>query len=240
MGALTKPARGLRVGILREGFGHPESDPAVNEKVRQTLAQLARAGVESTEVSVPWHLDGPHVWSGVILEGAAEMMLKGYGVGNNVQGYYPLSMQEALARGMASRINDVSPTVKLVLMLGEYMHRNYHGRYHSKAQNLRGLLRRAYDEALEKVDVLAMPTIPFTATPIPPADAPLNTIIDVALNMQANTCSFDVSGHPAFTVPCGRVNGLPVGLMLVGRHFEEATVIRLALAIEASGDWKLN
>ena len=177
---------------------------------------------------MPWHLDGPHVWSGIILEGAAEMMLKGYGVGNNIHGYYPLSMQEAFARGMGTRINDVSPTVKLVLMLGEYMHRHYHGRYHSKAQNLRGLLRRAYDEALEKFDVLAMPTIPFTATPIPPADAPLNTAIDAALNMQANTCSFDVSGHPAFSVPCGRVNGLPVGLMLVGRHFEEATLIQLA------------
>ena len=143
---------------------------------------------------MPWHLDGPHVWSGIILEGAAEMMLKGYGVGNNIQGYYPLSMQEALPAAWATRINDVSPTVKLVLMLGEYMHRNYHGRYHSKAQNLRVLLRRAYDEALRKFDVLAMPTIPFTATPIPPPDAPLNTVIDVALNMQANTCSFDVSG----------------------------------------------
>jgi amidase len=240
MGALARPARGLRVGILREVFGHPESDSLVNEKVRQAIAALAKAGVESAEVSVPWHLDGPHVWSGIILEGAAEMMLKGYGVGNNVQGYYPLSMQEALARGMGSRINDASPTVKLVLMLGEYMHRNYHGRYHSKAQNLRVLLRRAYDDALQKFDVLAMPTIPFTATPIPPAAAPLNTVIDTALNMQANTCSFDVSGHPAFTVPCGRVNGLPVGLMLVGRHFEETTLIRLATAIETGGDWRLN
>ena len=240
MEATGKSARGLRIGILREGFGHPESDPAVNEKVRQTIAALGKAGVESEEISIPWHLDGPHVWSGIILEGAAEMMLKGYGVGNNIQGYYPLSMQEAFARGMGTRINDVSPTVKLVLMLGEYMHRNYHGRYHSKAQNLRVLLRRAYDEALEKFDVVAMPTIPFTATPIPPADAPLNTAIDAALNMQANTCSFDVSGHPAFTVPCGRVNGLPVGLMLVGRHFDEATLIRLASAIEAGGDWKLN
>jgi amidase len=240
MGALEKPARGLRVGVLREGFGHAESDPAVDEKVRHAISALAKAGVESMEISVPWHLDGPHVWGGVILEGAAEMMLKGYGVGNNVQGYYPVSMQEALARGMGTRINDVSPTVKLVLILGEYMHRNYHGRYHSKAQNLRGLLRQAYDDALQKVDALAMPTIPFTATPIPPADASIGTIIDVALNMQANTCSFDVSGHPAFTVPCGRVNGLPVGLMLVGRHFEEATLIRLGAAIEAAGDWKSN
>src|SRR6201987_1539730 len=173
MAALGKPARGLRVGILREGFGHPESDPAVNDKVRQGIEALAKIGVESAEISVPWHLDGPHVWSGIILEGAAEMMLKGYGVGNNIHGYYPLSMQEAFARGMGTRINDVSPTVKLVLMLGEYMHRNYHGRYHSKAQNLRVLLRQAYNAALEKYHALVMPTIPFTATPIPPPDAPL-------------------------------------------------------------------
>jgi amidase len=183
-------------------------------------------------------VDGPHVWSGIILEGAAEMMLKGYGVGNNIPTYYPLSMQEAFARGMGTRINDVSPTVKMVLLLGEYMHRNYHARYHSKAQNLRGLLRGAYDEALAKVDVLAMPTIPFTATPIPSPEAPMNTVIDLALNMQANTCPFDVSGHPAFTVPCGRSGGLPIGLMLVGRHFEETTLFQLAAAIEAGEDWK--
>ena len=163
-----KTGQGIARRHPAQGFGHPESDPAVNDKVRHAIAALGKAGVESTEISVPWHLDGPHVWSGIILEGAAEMMLKGYGVGNNVQGYYPVSMQEALARGMGTRINDVSPTVKLVLMLGEYMHRHYHGRHHSKAQNLRVLLRRAYDEALEKFDVLAMPTIPFTATPIPP------------------------------------------------------------------------
>ena len=173
MGALGKPAKGLRVGVLREALAIPKAIPRSMRRCGEAIAALAKAGVEAEEVSVPWHLDGPHVWSGVILEGAAEMMLKGYGVGNNIQGYYPLSMQEAFARGMGTRINDVSPTVKLVLMLGEYMHRNYHGRYHSKAQNLRVLLRRAYDEALEKFDVLAMPTIPFTATPIPPADAPL-------------------------------------------------------------------
>jgi Asp-tRNA(Asn)/Glu-tRNA(Gln) amidotransferase A subunit family amidase len=68
----------------------------------------------------------------------------------------------------------------------------------------------------------------------PTAQAPLNTVI-----VQANTCSFDVSGDPAFTVPCGRVNGLPVGLMLVWRRFEEVTPIGLTRTIKASGDWKL-
>jgi amidase len=238
MEALGKPIKGLHIGLLREGFKHPESDPDVDASAREAVLALRALGAEVTEVSVPWHLDGPHVWSGVILEGAAEMMLKGYGVGNNVAGYYPLSMQEAFARGFGTRINDVSPTVKLVLLLGEYMHRYYHARYHSKAQNLRVYLRQAYDEAFKQVDVLAMPTIPFTATPIPPRDAPLGLAIDAALNMQANTCPFDVSGNPAFTIPCGLKNGLPIGLMLVGRHFEEATLIQLASSIEAKHDWR--
>jgi amidase len=99
-------------------------------------------------------------------------------------------------------------------------------------------LRQAYDDAFAEVDVLAMPTIPFTATKIPAADAPLGVSIDLALNMQANTCPFDASGHPAFTLPCGRKDGLPIGLMLVGRHFDEATLIRLASAIELGDDWR--
>src|ERR1700722_4015938 len=144
MAAIGKSAKGLRVGVVREGFGHPESDPAVDAKVRAAIEALGKVGVDSADVSVPWHLDGPHVWSGIILEGAAEMMLKGYGVGNNVAGYYPLSMQEAFARGFGTRINDVSPTVKLVLMLGEYMHRNYHARYHSITHNLHVLLQETY------------------------------------------------------------------------------------------------
>ena len=125
-----------------------------------------------------------------------------------------------------------------MLLLGEYMHRNYHNRYHAKAQNLRVLLRAAYDQALANYDVLAMPTIPFPATEIPSSDAPREVYVDAALNMQQNTCPFDVSGHPAFTVPCGKVNGLPVGIMLVGRHFEETTVIQAAQALEQAGDWK--
>ena len=180
------------------------------------------------------HYEGPHIWSGIILEGAAEMMLKGYGVGNNVAAYYPLSMQEAFARGMASRLNDASETVKLVLLLGEYLHRHYHNRYHSKAQNLRVLLRACLRPGARRTyDMLAMPTIPFTATLIPDADCSREIYVDRALNMQANTCPFDVSGHPAFTIPCGMKDGLPVGLMLVGRHFEESRLIQAAAAFES-------
>jgi len=241
MGALGLGAKGLRIAMLREGFGHPTNDPralATDAKVREAIAEFKALGASVDEVSVPMHYDGPHIWTGVILEGAAEMMIKGYGMGNNWMGYYTTSLQEAFARGWRARPDDVSETVKLVLMLGEYMHRNYHNRYHSKAQNLRVLLRQAYDAVLRDYDVIAMPTIPFPATLIPPADAPRETYVDAALNMQQNTCPFDVSGHPAFTVPCGRIGGLPIGMMLVGKHFDEPTLIRAAAAFEKAADWK--
>lgn len=240
MGALGKGAKGLKVAVLREGFGHPTNDPrapATDAKVREAIAEFKALGATVEEVSVPLHYDGPHIWTGIILEGAAEMMIKGYAMGNNWMGYYTTSLQEAFARGWTARPDDVSETVKLVLMLGEYMHRHYHNRYHAKAQNLRVLLRQAYDKVLADFDLMVMPTIPFPATRIPAADAPREEYVDAALNMQHNTCPFDVSGHPAFTVPCGKVGGLPVGMMLVGRHFDEPTVISAAHAFEQATDW---
>jgi amidase len=233
LGALEGGARGLRIAILQQGFGHPTADPRAamtDTKVRAAIATFARLGAVAGEVSIPLHLDGPHIWTGIILEGAAEMMLKGFALGNNWAGYYTTSLQQAFARGWTAQPDAVSETVKLVLLLGEYMHRRYHNRYHARAQNVRGALRGAYDAALQKYDVIAMPTIPFPATRIPPTDAPREVYVDAALNMQQNTCPFDVSGHPALTIPCGMVEGLPIGLMLVGRHFEEATLLRAAQA----------
>jgi amidase len=240
MGALSKGVQGMKIAVLREGFGHPTPDPrapATDAKVRAAIDEFKALGATVQEVSVPLHYDGPHIWSGVILEGAAEMMIKGYAMGNNWMGYYTTSLQEAFARGWISRPDDVSETVKLVLLLGDYMHRYYHNRYHAKAQNLRVLLRNAYDAVLKDHDLMVMPTIPFPATRIPPADAPREVYVDAALNMQQNTCPFDVSGHPAFTIPCAKVDGLPVGMMLVGKHFDETTLIRAAKAFADSADW---
>lgn len=237
LGALGKGVKGLKIGVMTEGFAHDVSDAETSAKVRAAIDALKKKGAKVGEVSVPMHYDGPHIWTAIILEGAAEMMIKGYGLGNNWPGLYTTSMIDAFARGFRSRPDDVSETVKLVLFMGEYLNRNYNARYQAKGQNLRWVLRKAYDEALAKHDVLVMPTIPFPATKIPPADCPREEYVDLALNMQQNTCSFDVSGNPAFTVPVGKVGGLPVGMMIVGRHFDEATAIRVAHAVEDAIDW---
>jgi amidase len=121
--------------------------------------------------------------------------------------------------------------------MGEYMHRYYHGRFHAKAQNLKWALRQAYDDVLTRFDLLAMPTIRFLPTAIPTDGSPREEYVARALDMIGNTCPFDASGHPAMNIPCGKSDGLPVGLMLVGRRYDEATVLRAAAAFEKAGDW---
>ena len=94
-------------------------------------------------------MTAPHVWTAVILEGATELMIKGNGHGQQLARLLHGSLQEAFARGWRSRPDDLSATVKLVLLLGEYCNRHYHDRYHAKAQNLSPWSRRPMMTALE-------------------------------------------------------------------------------------------
>jgi amidase len=114
------------------------------------------------------------------------------------------------------------------------MEDNYHGRYYAKAQNLGVKLRAAYDGLLADYDLLVMPTLPMKATPIPAADCARELYVQRALEMINNTAPFDVTGHPAITVPCAMSEGLPIGMMLIGRHFDEYTLLRAAYAFEQS------
>jgi amidase len=238
MAALGQKSNGLSIAVLKEGFGRPESEEVTDQKAHAAIEALEKAGASVTEVSVPMHIDGYHIWNAIIVEGSTELMIKGNGLGTNWYGHYTTSLLDAYARGWHARPNDMSETVKLVLFLGEYMKRYYHGRYYAKAQNLKRSLRQAYDQVLETHDVIAMPTIPFRATEIPAPDCSREDYVSTALNMLGNTCPFDVTGHPAMTVPCGVADGLPVGLMLVGKRYDEATVLRAADVFARTTDWQ--
>jgi amidase len=233
--ALTGDARGIRIGIVREGFGWPNSEPDVDKMVQESAQRLSGAGAVVTEVSVPLHRDGVHIWNAIAVEGATMLMVSGNSMGTNWKGHYTTSLLDFYARSRRGRANDLSETVKLVVLLGQYMQDNYHGRYYAKAQNLARVLREAYDEAFRNVDLLAMPTLPLKATPLPAANATREEYVARALEMITNTCPFDVTGHPAITVPAGISSGLPVGMMLVGRHWEDATVLRVADAFQKLG-----
>jgi amidase len=104
--------------------------------------------------------------------------------------------------------------------------------------NLRRKLRSAYDTAFARYDLLLMPTLPLKATKLPPADAGPEEVTARSWEMIGNTCPFDVTGHPAMTIPCAMSDGLPIGAMLIGKHLDEATIYRAAAAFEADGDWR--
>jgi amidase len=83
-----------------------------------------------------------------------------------------------------------------------------------------------------------MPTTPIKATPLPPADAPRALYLQRAFEMLANTAPFDATGHPAMSIPCGMTDGLPIGLMLIGKYYDEPVIYQAAAAFEKAGDWK--
>lgn len=240
LSALEGPAGGLRIGVVREGFARPESDPASDAVVRHALAALANAGCIVEEISIPWHIDGYHVGTAAILEGAGSFLYGGNAIGAGFKGYYPEALSAHWAKAWRERPEDLPAIGKFVLLFTEYMRESHQGHYYAKAQNLRRALRKAYDDALDAYDVLAMPTMPFTATPIPAPDADIEVQVTAGLDMEGNTAPFDASGHPAITVPCGMLHGLPVGLMFIGRHFDERNVLRAAASFESLGDWKAN
>src|SRR6266704_385537 len=231
--AIKGSVSGLRLAIVKEGFGwEGASEKDVDQMVQDAAHKLERAGAKVTTISLPMHRDGIHIWNAIAVEGATMLMVRGNSMGTNWKGHYTTSLLDVYARGWQSRANDLSETTKLVVMLGQYMQDNYHGRYYAKAQNLARSLRAAYDAALQQADLLVMPTLPMKATPIPPLTASREEYVARALEMIPNTCPFDVTGHPALTVPCGTSSGLPVGMMLIGRHWEDGTVLRAGHAFE--------
>ena len=146
-------------------------------------------------------------------------------------------MRQRLGKSLKAQSNDLPPTVKLVLLIGSYMGDRYHGLMYARAQNLRRTLRASYDRALDGVDVLAMPSTPMKAHKYE-AGLDAQGIISHGWDMLDNTAPFDMTGHPAISIPCAKSNSLPVGLMLVGRHFEDATLLQAAHAFENPVDWE--
>ena len=124
------------------------------------------------DVSIPMHLDGPAIWTPIALEGLQAQMMHGNGMGFNWEGLYTTSLLDAHANWRA-RANELSRTLKISMLVGEYFIRHYRGHFYAKAQNLSRLLRQAYDDALPRCDLLLMPTMPMKATPLPPQNAPL-------------------------------------------------------------------
>jgi len=231
--ALTGDVAGLRVGVVAQGFGWAElSEPGVDDTVRAAGRRLTELGIDVVDVDLPWHRHALHVWNVIGTDGVAVQMIEGNGFGHNWDGLYDPLLIEYYGRQRRETVDRWSPTVTMVALAGRWSIEQLQSRHYAMARNLVVEVRRQYDAALSDVDVLLMPTVPMVAPPIPAPDDPLEIQIARALEMIVNTAPFDVSGHPATSVPAGLSQGLPVGMMLVGKRFADATCLRVAHAFE--------
>ena len=237
VGTVGRGAGGMRIGVVKEGFGHPVSEADVDTKVRAGAEIFKRLGATVDEVSIPAHLQGSAIWTPIALEGLTNQMMHGNGMGTGWEGMYTTSLLDFHAH-WRSRADELSDTLKISMFMGQYYLKHHRGHYYAKAQNLARQLREEYDRVLGAYDLLLMPTLPMKATPLPPRDASLALYCQRAFEMLANTAPFDVTGHPAMSVPCGMSDGLPVGMMLVGGKWQEAVIYRAAAAFEQAGDWR--
>jgi len=227
---------GVRIGILREAFGLPGGEGDVDEKVRAAATGLGALGAIVEEVSIPMHLQ-----SGVITLGGLQMMVTSMfqldGAVLDRPDVVPPEYVER-QRSWRDQADDLPATLKSVLISAELMRRRHGYRYMARSLQCLSLLRGAYDTALQRFDALVLPTTPMKATVLPAPDASPEAVVNSAFAPTTNTAAFNWSHHPAISVPCGLGDGLPIGLMLVGRHFEESLLYRVAHAFEQQKDWR--
>ena len=235
--ALGQGVKGLRIGILTEGFSFANMQEGVAAKVRAAADRFAALGAEVSEVSIPEYLTALAAWNPITLEGFVAQMMHGNGMGFNWKGLYDVGLLDAHS-AWRQRADDLSVTLKLCMLVGEWGLTHHRGRYYAKSRNIVLELKKAFDAVFGAYDLLLMPTVPCVATPLPGKDASISEIVARGFEMTATTAPFDVTGHPAMSIPCGLSDGLPVGLMLIANDWGEATIYRAASAFEADCDWR--
>lgn len=232
LSGLNDPIKGMRIAVVKEGFGTPDSLKEVDEAVFKAARVFEKLGATVTEISIPEHRLVPPLWNCIAIEGGIDSFYHGH-QSYGVKEWYNPRLMSAMSRAIKTNGGDFSPTAKLGVLIAHYMKDQYHGVFYGRAQNLSRHLTQVYDAVFGSYDLVLMPTTPQTAHAIPPSpEADRRTHIVQALNMVCNTAAFDLTGHPSISVPAhdkGKA-GLPVGVMLTGPNFSEANILRAANA----------
>ncbi|KTG14795.1 Asp-tRNA(Asn)/Glu-tRNA(Gln) amidotransferase subunit GatA [Haloferax profundi] len=215
---------GLTIGVPTELVDG--ADEGVEEAFWAALDELEAQGAEYREVSMPSVEKAVAAYYVIAMSEASSNLARFDGVRYGKSGGYEGNWNDAFARG---REEGFGPEVKRRILLGTYaLSAGYHDKYYAKAQDARAWVKQDFDEAFEDVDVLASPTMP-----VPPFK--LGESLDDPLQMylaDANTVPVNLANLPAISVPAGETDGLPVGLQLIGKKFDEETIIRAASAVE--------
>jgi amidase len=239
LGAIERAAddlRGLRIGVVSEGFSEGVgAEQATCEAVRSTVERLAGLGADIRDVSLPEHLQAGGIAFAGFIEGMTALMSAG-GNGIGWSGRYWEELAPAIVTGLRERADELSPQVKATLTAGRHLRDRLGGAPYARAQNLRPWLRAAYDRALAGADVLLFPTTPFRAFRLDDELRTSERVLRGWANL-ANTYPTDMTGHPAISLPLAEADGLPVGVMLVARRFDDAQLLAIAATCELAVGW---
>jgi aspartyl-tRNA(Asn)/glutamyl-tRNA(Gln) amidotransferase subunit A len=224
---LERPVRGLRVGIANEYFGEG-LDPEVRAAVEAAIQKLATLGCDVIPVSLP-HTDYAVPTYYVVATAEASANLARFdGVHYGYRAPRARSLSDMYRR---TRDEGFGAEVKRRIMLGTYvLSAGYYDAYYLKAQRVRALLAKDFDEAFQKVDAIITPTSPTAAFKLgEKVDDPLAMYL-----ADIYTVTADLVGIPGVSVPCGETKQekLPIGLQILGKHFDESTILRLAHSYE--------
>src|SRR6202043_4121005 len=221
-----KSVRGLRLGVAKEYFGEGLDDE-VGQAVEAAIDKLKRLGCEIVAVSLPHTPYAIPTYYLVATAEASSNLARYDGVRYSYRAPGVKSLAEMYRR---SRDEGFGAEVKRRIMLGTYaLSAGYYDAYYLKAQKVRTLLTRDFDEAFRKVDAIVTPTSPTAAFRLgEKSNDPLAMYL-----ADIYTVTADLAGIPGISVPCGATREkLPIGLQILGKHFDEATILRLAHAYE--------
>lgn len=228
--AAREDLRGVSIGLLDEGLSPALGvEPATADALRALADELRAGGADVRLVSVPEHLHTAAIELPISCEGLAAVLaggLNGYGW----QGRYAPELAAAVREGLAQRGGELSRQVRAGLLFGAWLAEAGGGAWYARAQNAVAPLRRAYERALAGLDALLLPATPYPARTAAAAAA---ARLDEGWAPLANTAQFNLTGHPAVSLPLCEAGGLPLGAMLVGRRHEDAALLATARTLEA-------
>jgi aspartyl-tRNA(Asn)/glutamyl-tRNA(Gln) amidotransferase subunit A len=226
LAALEKPVRGLKLGVAKEYFGEG-LDSEVRNAVEAAIQKLASLGCEIVDVSLPHTKYAIPVYYIIATAEASSNLARFDGVRYGYRAPGVRSLPEMYSR---TRDEGFGAEVKRRIMLGTYaLSAGYYDAYYLKAQKVRTLLTRDFDEAFKKVDVIVAPTSPTSAFKLgEKVNDPLAMYLADIYTVTAN-----IAGIPGISIPCGETREkLPIGMQILGKHFHESTVLRVANAYE--------
>src|SRR5205814_536806 len=228
---LDRPVKGLRIGVAKEYFGEG-LEPETRSAVEAGIQKLASLGCEIVEVSLPHTKYAIPAYYIIATAEASANLARFDGVRYGFRAQGVKSLSEMYRR---TRDQGFGTEVKRRIMLGTYaLSAGYYDAYYLKAQQVRTLLAQDFEEAFRKVDAIVTPTSPTAAFKIgEKVDDPLAMYLADIYTVTAN-----LAGVPGIALPCGfDTEGLPIGLQVIGRPFDEETVLRVGAAYERATEW---